>query len=774
MLTYKKWQTNYEQEYQTLSWLRCDVNEHDKSLVGLLWCAVCRRFEERIRGVKNFSNVWITGSNNHKCSNVLDHARSDQHKAAMTRLRVEQSRAPASTYAPIARSLLTMDKTVQEKMKKKFDICFVMAKENMAFRKYPALHELEVRHGVDLGESYKTKDSAKVFTYYVAETQRHDFLHSLSSAHFFSFLMDGSIDAGNVEDELIVILYCKKDDAIEEIKSCVRYFTVEVPKKADANGLIECLSNALKEFGIEDILKRASVLGAQGKPVLIGGGTDGASVNVAEQNGMRGKMQRELPWLYWAWCYAHRLELACKDALSSQLFENITDMLLRLYYIYAKSPKKSRELSDIVIDLKEVFQFKEGGDMPVRSQGSRWIAHKRKALQRLVDRYGAYINHLTTLVADSSISSTDRARLSGYLHKWQQAKMLVGSALYVDVLKSPSLLSLTLQDDDLDIVLGLKHILKSVKSLKKLADQNPLEWPTIKFVRSRITDGNMYQGAVMQNFNTRTLHYCRDQALADLQQLDQQMRDRLEWSDVKMLRCILTFLDTQSWRRPVTVNTDNSSDSDEDDHILVEILSAVEYITSFFRQPLEAKGANLPSVRDEMEEIVEYARKYLSLDREGYRKVWYKLHISPDAVRWPNILLLCELGFSLPFSNGHVERLFSSLKLIKTDRRTRLQTSTLRDLLEIHTEGPPLASFSAENAVKLWWKDCSSTRRVNQGPRKAYRPREKASSDMTASPGPDVSTSSDPGTSSSSSDTLALQEWDSWFHPSDSEIEDSD
>ena len=121
MLTYKKWQTNYEQEYQTLSWLRCDVNERDKSFVGLLWCAVCRRFEERIRGVKNFSNVWITGSSNHKCSNVLDHARSDQHKAAMTRLRVEQSRASTSTYA---RSLLTMDKTVQEKMKK-FDIYLV-------------------------------------------------------------------------------------------------------------------------------------------------------------------------------------------------------------------------------------------------------------------------------------------------------------------------------------------------------------------------------------------------------------------------------------------------------------------------------------------------------------------------------------------------------------------------------------------------------------------------------------------------------------------------
>ena len=122
-----------------------------------------------------------------------------------------------------------MDKTVQGKMKK-FDICFVMAKENMAFRKYPALHELEVRHGVDLGDSYKTKDSAKVFTFYVAETQCHNFLHSLSSAHFFSFLMDGSIDAGNVEDELIVILYCKKEGLSSTGKSLLRHDCIPWPK----------------------------------------------------------------------------------------------------------------------------------------------------------------------------------------------------------------------------------------------------------------------------------------------------------------------------------------------------------------------------------------------------------------------------------------------------------------------------------------------------------------------------------------------------------------
>ena len=180
---------------------------------------------------------------------------------------------------------------------------------------------------------------------------------------------------GNVEQELVVLLSCKKDDTAAVIKSYTRFFSVVTPKKADASGLVNCLSQSLSCLGIVDILDQGSLLRAEGKPVLVGGGTDGASVNVAQQNGMRGMMQRAHPWLVWAWCYAHRLELASKNALTSKL-KDIEEMLLRLYYLYQKSPKKTRELGEIVQDLKEVFEFPKGGDTPVHSQGSRWITHK--------------------------------------------------------------------------------------------------------------------------------------------------------------------------------------------------------------------------------------------------------------------------------------------------------------------------------------------------------------------------------------------------------------
>ena len=334
-----------------------------------------------------------------KTSNIIDHAKSDQHRSSMDRVRVEAAKSSnlsITSYSPIARRILVMDEVVKSRLTKKFDMCYLMAKESMAFRKYTALHALEERHGVDLGFAYKTNESAKTFTHYIAESQRQSFFDRFSaSSNFYSFLMDGSTNAGNVEDELVLIQHCIQDDTAKEIRSCSRYLS-GVPAKSDADRLISCLANGLKILGV-DSLDRTNVLRVENKPILIGGGTDGASVNVAEQNGMKGKLQRHIPWLHWTWCYAHRLELACKDGCSSQLFKDLTEMLLRVYYLYAKSPKKSRELIDLVDILKGVWEIPEGGDLPIRSQGTRWINHKRKALQRLVDRYGAYLSHIVRM-----------------------------------------------------------------------------------------------------------------------------------------------------------------------------------------------------------------------------------------------------------------------------------------------------------------------------------------------------------------------------------------
>ena len=102
--------------------------------------------------------------------------------------------------------------------------------------------------------------------------------------------------------------------------------------------------------------------------------------------------------------------------------------------------------------------------------------------------------------------------------------------------------------------------------------------------------------------------------------------------------------------------------------------------------------------------------------------------------------------------------MFSSMKVIKTNRRTHLDSSTLSDLLNIQVEGPPLASFSTDQAVSLWWDDCKTSRRVNQASRKSYRPREKGSFSSEVTMAVVESDNQDTG-------TISLEDWDEWFGP---------
>ena len=57
-------------------------------------------------------------------------------------------------------------------MRLKFNLCYLVVKEGIAFKKYVALYELEVCHDVDLGHAYKTAPSAKLLTYYIVESRR--------------------------------------------------------------------------------------------------------------------------------------------------------------------------------------------------------------------------------------------------------------------------------------------------------------------------------------------------------------------------------------------------------------------------------------------------------------------------------------------------------------------------------------------------------------------------------------------------------------------------
>ena len=117
------------------------------------------------------------------------------------------------------------------------------------------------------------------------------------------------------------------------------------------------------------------------------------------------------------------------------------------------------------------------------------------------------------------MKSTDKCKLVGYLRKWSQGKMLIGCSIYIDILKPPSILSLVLQKDGMDIIQGVIAILKSVGSLQSLGKEPPKEWSTVKASLSRITQDKdrhaSYQGSDLSNFTPAMLASCFTEGLSD-------------------------------------------------------------------------------------------------------------------------------------------------------------------------------------------------------------------------------------------------------------------
>ena len=124
------------------------------------------------------------------------------------------------------------------------------------------------------------------------------------------------------------------------------------------------IENAFKRIGIKDFGKK-----------IIAYGADGASTNRGQLNGVIALMREKYPWVYFIWCLAHRLELSLKDAIGETCFKSVDEMILRLYYLYVKSPKKMRKLKELYASYKDLFSCTEGVK-PKKASGLKGVQNR--------------------------------------------------------------------------------------------------------------------------------------------------------------------------------------------------------------------------------------------------------------------------------------------------------------------------------------------------------------------------------------------------------------
>ena len=372
---------------------------------------------------------------------------------------------------------------------------------------------------------------------------------------------------------------------------------------------------------------------------MTGFASDGAAVFTGAKTGVTTRLKAQIPGLVTVHCKDHRLALACRDSFKEVPLFKKTDKLLEDLYRYYKNS------SVHTASLKEVQKSFEDAPINIKqAKHHRWLSHSQ-SVNSIVRSYRSLVVDL-----ESHTVSGDPVG-NGILKQLKQPVNVNILLLLADVLPHLATLSLYLQGNDANLGTAAARVAKTISILKKrkTVDGNWLaKAPTL------ITD----LGIDSPDDDTTTFQTAR----------------------VRFIDAIVQNIDRRF------------ADTDVMEALAVLDLSSIPEIPSFYGMTeMETLATHFSMDVDELvcqwQGFTEIVSSTVPDDRTLPKVV--KLFHGPEhrskglATSFPLVARLSAIAATVPVSTADVERVFSQLKLIKTDHRCSLKSSTLDQLLNV-------------------------------------------------------------------------------------------
>lgn len=83
--------------------------------------------------------------------------------------------------------------------------------------------------------------------HYMAETKRQQVVQTIRNTKFFSLLLDGSTDKGNIDNELILVVWCDANGN-DRIRTKISHLNIVRPKTVSAQGLFDVVEVFIKAW----------------------------------------------------------------------------------------------------------------------------------------------------------------------------------------------------------------------------------------------------------------------------------------------------------------------------------------------------------------------------------------------------------------------------------------------------------------------------------------------------------------------------------------------
>ena len=415
---------------------------------------------------------------------------------------------------------------------------------------------------------------------------------------------------------------------------------------------------------------------------LVAATADGASVNMGRISGLMTRLGENRDWLVKIHCINHCVELAVKDAFKDSKFKEIDDFYQANHSLLKASGKIKNEVENAATALGiQAYAL-------TKLKGTRFIGHRFGAYTRLLDMWPAFDTAYENVVSDKRTKEETKAKVRGLLSKFRNYRFLAYTCCYLDLLEKAKPSSKVFEGVGLLPFEIWPCAQQTIDELSELITESVEEGLDSNLRRYRIaTDDSgdttvtcefTRKGDNLQKENCRSpvtitmremknvRQAVKEEALRQRsvtgEKLIEAMEERLETYDDGVFSTMKWF-DPKQWK-------------DDKDYGIPEITAFAE----IFETPLRKTNFDLSKAIKEWKSFKKYVQ-YHAYGIEA-RKLWQNM-LCYRADEYPNLCILAQIMIAISGSNSSVERAFSILRMLLSDRRLRMSHSAMEMRLRI-------------------------------------------------------------------------------------------
>ena len=403
-------------------------------------------------------------------------------------------------------------------------------------------------------------------------------------------------------------------------------------------------------------------------------------MNLGVHNGTLVQLQRSRPWLLKIHCINHRIELAVKSAFDVPILKAVDEFYTTNYYLLRNSGK----LKSAVEQAAEALNI-TGYVLP-KIHGTRFVGHRRRGFKNFLEAWPAYLSAYENFLADPKGSTpATRAKVQGLLKKFKSHELLVTVCGYLDLLELIVPASKVFEEGGLLPHEVQSSVSRTLLELQEKLDEigNEDEFTDSYFSRFSIVDNNTLSGEFAKAGDKRKIipnreyvsvsfamsEVDKERAIAKIRQiknavlpvLSTTMKNRfVDFENDGRIYTAMGFMDIACW--------DDTKDYGKD-----EILLLCEH----FSEPLSFAGLHKEKIFFEWKAFKKFVKTSVSPGTTA-RALW-KSVLLYRRDEFPNLCLLASLIVSISGSNSSVERTFSFVTNILSDKRLSMSHDTLEN-----------------------------------------------------------------------------------------------